>query len=99
MSNKPKRSIANRLNRAQVAINNTLADTEILNRATEYGFAETKMQAGLALFQTAQGAVNARNLAQGFSSKPPSICWRRKQRRKRQPRAQRSKPPRTSTPR
>ena len=65
MSNKRKRSIADRLNKAQVAINNTLADTEILNRATEYGFDETKMQAGLALFQTAQGAVNARKLAQG----------------------------------
>jgi len=65
MTNKRKRSIAKRLNRAQVATSNTLADTEILNRATEYGFDETKMQAGLALFQTAQGAVNVRKLAQG----------------------------------
>ena len=65
MTNKPKRSIANRLNKAQVATSNTLADTEILNQATEYEFAETKMQAGLALFQTAQNAVHVRKLAQG----------------------------------
>lgn len=60
-----KTSIADRLNAAQVAINNTLADTEIQTAVAAFGYSIEKMKDGKALYDQAVVAVNAQTAAAG----------------------------------
>jgi len=60
-----KKSIADRLNAAQVAIQNTLADAEILTAVAAYGYSVEKINAGKALYDQAVAAVNAQIAAAG----------------------------------
>ena len=63
--NKAKTSIADRLNAAQVAIQNTLADAEILTAVAAYGYSVAKINVGKALYDQAVAAVNAQIAAAG----------------------------------
>lgn len=65
MPNKPNTTIAKQLNTAQLAIANSLADTEISTAVAEYGYTTTKLNAGMVLYQTALTAVNAQAAAKG----------------------------------
>jgi len=60
-----KQSIADRLNAAQVAINNTLADAEIQAAVAGYGYSVEKINAGKGLYDQAVAAVNAQIAAVG----------------------------------
>jgi len=61
----PKNSISDRLNAAQIAINNSLADAEIQARVGEYGYVAAKLTAGKALYTAAVSAVNNAQSAAG----------------------------------
>ena len=63
--NKAKTSIADRLNAAQVAISNTLADAEIQAAVAAYGYSVEKINAGKAIYDQAVTAVNAQIAATG----------------------------------
>lgn len=65
MPNRPKDTIAKQLNKAQLAIANSLADAEISTAVAQYGYDETKLNAGMALYTTALTAVNAQAAAKG----------------------------------
>ena len=58
MPTRPKNSIAKRLNAAQLAIDNSLADAEIQARVAEYGYTAAKLTAGKALYTAALNAVS-----------------------------------------
>jgi hypothetical protein len=60
-----KTSIADRLNAAQVAINNTLADSEIQTTVAAYGYTVEKITTGKELYDQAVVAVNAQIAAAG----------------------------------
>ncbi|MFZ5517070.1 MAG: hypothetical protein ACOY90_10555 [Candidatus Zhuqueibacterota bacterium] len=60
-----KKSIAERLNAAQVAISNTLADAEIQAAVAAYGYSAEKINAGKGLYDRAVAAVNAQIAAAG----------------------------------
>jgi len=65
MPAKPKNSIADRLNAAQVAISNSLADEEIKNLVGAYGYSAAKLNAGKALYTAAVDAANHATAASG----------------------------------
>jgi len=60
-----KTTIAGRLNSAQVAIHNTLADAEIQAAVAAYGYSVEKINAGKAIYERAVAAVNAQIAAAG----------------------------------
>lgn len=66
MPAKAKRSIADQLNAAQVAVNNTLSDAEIQGLVAQYGFDATRIQQGEALHEAAVAAVDAQTAAHGM---------------------------------
>ena len=61
----PSRSIKERLNAAQLALNNTLAVTEIQEAVGKYGYNRTKVEGGQALYKEALAAVEVRDEAAG----------------------------------
>ena len=65
MASKLKKSVAELLNRAQLAINNTLNDDQILQRVAAYGYDEAKMLEGRGPHEQAQAAYNAKEAAAG----------------------------------
>ena len=58
-------TIAARLNHAEVAINNTLADAEIQNRVGEFGYPPAKMKEGRVVYLAAMAMMNEQTLAAG----------------------------------
>jgi hypothetical protein len=58
MASRPKKSIAEGLNRAQVAIANTQKNPEILKLVSEYGYNAARIKQGQALLDQAKQAVN-----------------------------------------
>jgi hypothetical protein len=71
---RPKSTIDDQLDAAQVAIDNSLSDPEIMGFVGGYGYNAEKLAEGKALFDSAQAAVNAQGLAAGKqkSGPPPS---------------------------
>jgi hypothetical protein len=72
MSKRTKNNISKRLNQAQTAINNTLADPEIQGLMAGYGYSAAKMTEGKQLYQQAVAVVEAQSAAAGsqqFSTK------------------------------
>ena len=65
MPTKSATTIAKQLNKAQLAIANSLADTEISTAVAAYGYDTAKLNAGMALYTTALTAVNAQAAAKG----------------------------------
>ena len=62
---KPTSTIDSQLEAAQVSIDNSLADLEILGLVKSYGYTAEKLIEGKTLFQAAQAAVNAQGAAAG----------------------------------
>ena len=62
---RPKSSISEQLNAAQVAVTNTLADAEIQGLVTQYGYTPERMNEGKALYDSALSTVNAQIAAAG----------------------------------
>ncbi len=62
---RPMTSIADQLNAAQLAVNNSLADEEIQALVSGFGYSSTGLQAGCELIERAQAAVQAQKLAAG----------------------------------
>lgn len=60
-----KKTIANQLNSAQVAINNTLADAEIQAAVAAFGYSVEKINAGKTIYEQAVAVVNAQIAATG----------------------------------
>ncbi|MDQ3815298.1 MAG: hypothetical protein M3347_15365 [Armatimonadota bacterium] len=65
MANKSKQSMAEQLNAAQMAINNSLLDAEIRARVAGFGYDETRLNQGKALYEAALAKVNAQTAGQG----------------------------------
>lgn len=65
MPNKLNVSIAERINSADLAISNSLADAEIQSLVAVYGYSPVKLNQGRSLFVSAQSAVTAQKLAAG----------------------------------
>jgi hypothetical protein len=65
MAVRPKSSISEQLNAAQIAVTNTLADAEIQGLVTQYGYTPEKLSEGKALYDAALSAVNAQIAAAG----------------------------------
>jgi len=62
---RPKSTIAEQLAAAEVAVNNSLADPEIMALVGEYGYTNEKLLEGTQLFAAAQAAVAAQEQAAG----------------------------------
>ncbi len=62
---RPKTTIAEQLNAAQVAINNSLADEEIQALVSGFGYSAETLAGGCELYERAQAAVNTQKLAAG----------------------------------
>jgi hypothetical protein len=62
---RPRQGIAQRLNAAQLAIVNSLSDLEIKELVGSFGYTTAKLEAGRALYDAAQAAVNAGAAAAG----------------------------------
>ena len=62
---RPKQTIAQRLNAAQLAIGNSLSDAEIQSLVAEFGYPEAKLGAGNILHDAALTAVNASKAVAG----------------------------------
>ncbi len=62
---KPKTTIAEQLNVAQLAVNNSAADAEIGALVAGYGYSAGKLGEGKALFDAARAAVSAQEAAAG----------------------------------
>ena len=65
MTNKPKTSIAEQLNTAQLAISNSLADPEIQALVAQFGYTAIKLGDGRDLYDNALVAVNNQKAAAG----------------------------------
>ncbi len=65
MPAQPKTTIAGQLNAARVAINNTLADSELHAMVALYGYTNDKIRDGQRLYDAAVVAVNAQTAAAG----------------------------------
>ena len=65
MPTKPKQTIASQLNSAQLAISNSLSDTEIQGLVAGFGYPVEKLKAGKTLYDCALAAVNAEKSAAG----------------------------------
>ncbi len=61
----PKLTIAEKLNVAQLAINNSLADAEIQALVSGFGYSSEALSGGRELYERAQAAVNTQKLAAG----------------------------------
>ncbi len=62
---RPKTTIAEQLNAAQLAINNSRADAEIRALVSGFGYSAETLSEGCNLYERAQAAVNAQKLAAG----------------------------------
>jgi hypothetical protein len=62
---RPTSSTSDQLESAQLAINNSLSDPEIMALVGGYGYSAEKLAEGKALFDAAQAAVNAQGMAAG----------------------------------
>ncbi len=62
---RPMTTIADQLNAAQLAVNNSLADEEIQALVSGFGYSSQGLQGGCELFERAQAAVQAQKLAAG----------------------------------
>jgi hypothetical protein len=62
---RPKTTIADQLNAAQLAINNSRADEEILALVSGFGYSSARLAEGCELYERAQAAVQAQRLAAG----------------------------------
>src|SRR5512138_3464863 len=62
---RPMTTIAEQLNAAQLAVNNSLADEEIQALVSGFGYSSQGLQAGCQLYERAQAAVQAQKLAAG----------------------------------
>ena len=62
---KPKRSIDERLLAAQVAIDNTLGDADVLAALNVFGYDEARLNAGKALYEEALALVNQQKAEYG----------------------------------
>jgi hypothetical protein len=62
---RPKSTIADRLNAAQLAINNSRTDEEIQSLVTAFGYTSARLTEGCELYERAQAAVQAQALAEG----------------------------------
>lgn len=62
---KPKQGIAERLNAANVAISNAMADAEIGVLLGEFGYKTPELSEGLAIYEAADGAVKRQVAAAG----------------------------------
>jgi hypothetical protein len=58
MPKRKKKTIAQQLDAAQLAISNTLADPDILTAVAKFGYTETELAAAQDLHRTAQSSVN-----------------------------------------
>jgi predicted pyridoxine 5'-phosphate oxidase superfamily flavin-nucleotide-binding protein len=65
MPAKPKQTISQQLNAAQVAITNSLTDPEIKAAVAQYGYTTARLNAGKALYEAALAAVNAQKSGRG----------------------------------
>jgi hypothetical protein len=65
MTTKPTLTIATRLNAAQIAISNSLADGEIQPLVAAYGYSPAKLNEGQCLYDAALAAVAAQKAAAG----------------------------------
>ena len=65
MTSKPKQTIAQQLNSAQLAISNSLSDPEIQSLVAQFGYPADKLNEGKALYDAALTAVNAEKSAAG----------------------------------
>jgi len=65
MASKAKTTIAERLNAAQIAINNAVADPEIAEAVAEFGYKPEKMHVGKQLLEAAVTAVNKQKVETG----------------------------------
>jgi hypothetical protein len=59
MTSKPKQTIAQQLNSAQLAISNSMSDPEIQSLVAQFGYPADKLNEGKALYDAALAAVNA----------------------------------------
>src|SRR5689334_15066720 len=66
MPSQSKTTIAGQLSAARIAINNTIADSELQALVALYGYGAERMQAGQQLYDAAAGAVNAQTAAAGI---------------------------------
>ena len=64
MATKSRASIAEQLNAAHIAINNSIADEEIGRLIAPLGYHRAKLEEGRKLFEAAVAAVNAQNAAE-----------------------------------
>jgi hypothetical protein len=58
-------SIPQQLFQAEVVLNNSLVDTEIVETVSEFGYTEVRLREGLALYEATLAAVNAQKSARG----------------------------------
>lgn len=65
MPQHPKSTIAQQLNLAQVAISNTLGDSEIQGLVADFGYTAAKIREGQATHRNALAAVNAQTASEG----------------------------------
>lgn len=69
----PKNSIAERLNLAQIVINNSLTDEEIKSLVGGYGYPVAKLNAGKSLYTAAVNAVNNAQAAAGAQQQATAL--------------------------
>lgn len=65
MSTKSRNSISEQLNFANVALNNSINDPEILNLVSNFGYTKEKLEEGLNLYKAAVDIVNTRTRLAG----------------------------------
>ena len=65
MPTRSRLSIAQQFNVVQLAISNSLNDSEISEAVAEFGYTESRLREGLALYEAALAAVNAQKLDRG----------------------------------
>ena len=65
MPPRPKHSISRQLNSAEIAIANSLDESEIAGAVAEFGYTPARLREGLALYEAALAAVNAQKSARG----------------------------------
>lgn len=74
MANKSKRTIADHIGAAQIAIGNTQNDSVIQARVSAYGFDETRMNEGKQIYEKAVSALNAQIAAAGALRDATASC-------------------------
>ena len=65
MPTKPMHTIASKLNAAQLAISNSLSNSEIQSLVAQFGYPAEKLNEGKALYDCALSAVNAEKAQAG----------------------------------